>query len=109
MAVRGEMGRLPAVATINDGEIELMSRNNLPFDKFYPIKKSLESWTSNAMIDGEIFVLDDKGISDFGALQNWRSEADGNLVYYVFDILWYDGRNLMGLPLKERQGILQHI
>ena len=37
------------------------------------------------MIDGEIVVLNEKGVSDFGALQNWRSEADGELVYYIFD------------------------
>ena len=95
-----------AIASINKGEAELISRNNLPFDKYYPINKILKSWKINAVIDGEILVLNDKGVSDFGALQNWRSEADGNLVYYVFDILWYDGKNLMGLPLKQRQAIL---
>ena len=60
-------------------------------------------WKLDAVIDGEILVLNDKGISDFGALQNWRSEADGSLVYYVFDILWYNGHNLMDLPLIKRQ------
>jgi len=98
-----------AIATINKGEAELISRNNLPFDKYYPIAKLLKSWKISAVIDGEILVLNDKGISDFGALQNWRSEADGNLVYYVFDILWYDGKNLMGLPLIQRQAILKEI
>ena len=98
-----------AVATINKGEVELVSRNNLPFDKFYPINNILKTWKINAVIDGEILVLNDKGVSDFGALQNWRSEADGDLIYYVFDILWYDGKNLMGLPLHKRQAILKEI
>ncbi len=98
-----------AVATINKSEVELISRNNLPFDKFYPINKQLKTWKLNAVLDGEILVLNDKGISDFGALQNWRSEADGNLVFYVFDILWYEGKNLMGLPLEQRQAILKSI
>jgi len=98
-----------AIATINKGEAELISRNNLPFDKYYPIVKLLKSWKIDAVIDGEILVLNDNGISDFGALQNWRSEADGNLVYYVFDVLWYDGKNLMGLPLIQRQAILKEI
>ena len=98
-----------AVATINKGEAELISRNNLPFDKFYPINKLLKTWKINAVIDGEILVLNDKGVSDFGALQNWRSEADGDLMYYVFDILWYDGKNLMGLPLHQRQAIIKDI
>ena len=98
-----------AVGFITSKGAELISRNNLPFNKFYPINKVLVSWKMNAVLDGEILVLNDKGISDFGALQNWRSEADGNLVYYVFDLLWYEGKNLMGLPLNQRQAILKNI
>jgi bifunctional non-homologous end joining protein LigD len=97
------------VGIINKRDVQLISRNNLPFDKFYPINKVLKGWDIDAVIDGEILVLNDKGISDFGALQNWRSEADGNLVYYVFDILWYEGKNLMCLPLKDRLTILKEI
>jgi len=99
-----------AIAKINKGEVELISRNNKIFnDKFYSIHKLLQKWKINAVLDGEILVLDDKGISDFGALQNWRSEADGELVFYVFDILWYEGKNLMELPLIQRQAILKDI
>ena len=99
-----------AVASINKGEVDLISRNNKTFnDKFYSIHKILKKWKMNAVLDGEILVLNDKGISDFGALQNWRSDADGQLIYYVFDILWYEGKNLMGLPLEQRQAILQNI
>ncbi|MFA6087138.1 DNA ligase D [Mucilaginibacter sp.] len=95
---------------INNGDVQLLSRNNKDFnEKYYPIKELLESWKINAVIDGEILVLTDKGVSNFGALQNWRSEADGRLVLYVFDILWYDGKDLMGLPLIERQAILKEV
>ncbi len=98
-----------AIAVIDQNGAELISRNNITFTKYYPITKLLKGWKINAVIDGEILVLNNKGISDFGALQNWRSEADGNLVYYVFDILWYEGKNLMGLPLIQRQAILKEI
>ncbi|MFI5452933.1 DNA ligase D [Pedobacter sp. UC225_61] len=99
-----------ALAFINKGKVELLSRNNKSFnDKFYPIHKIISSWKINAVIDGEILVLNDKGISNFGSLQNWRSEADGELVFYVFDILWYEGKKLTGLPLVERQAILNEI
>lgn len=98
-----------AIAVIDEKGAELISRNNIPFDKYYPINNILKDWKINAVIDGEIVVLSDKGLSNFGALQNWRSEADGNLVYYVFDILWYDGKNLMNLPLIQRQAILKEI
>ncbi|SDS56591.1 bifunctional non-homologous end joining protein LigD [Mucilaginibacter mallensis] len=99
-----------SIATINNGEVNLISRNNKTFnEKFYSIYKLLQKWKINAVLDGEILVLNDKGVSDFGALQNWRSEADGELVFYVFDILWYEGKNLMGLPLNQRQAILKEI
>ncbi|MGK6352566.1 DNA ligase D [Parapedobacter sp. DT-150] len=98
-----------AIAGVSKTAVKLISRNNIPFDKYYPIVELLKKWRVNAVVDGEIVVLNDKGLSDFGKLQNWRSEADGNLVYYVFDILWYEGKNLMGLPLAARQTILRDI
>ncbi|RKR85205.1 bifunctional non-homologous end joining protein LigD [Mucilaginibacter gracilis] len=99
-----------ALAFVNKGEVELVSRNNKDFNqKFYPIYKALQNWDINLVADGEILVLNDKGISNFGDLQNWRSEADGELVYYIFDLLWYDGKNLMELPLIERQAILKQV
>jgi bifunctional non-homologous end joining protein LigD len=99
-----------ALAFINKGEVELVSRNNKDFGaRFYPIYKILKSWKINAVVDGELLVLNEKGISNFSDLQNWRSEADGELVFYVFDILWYDGKNLMSLPLVQRQAVLKDV
>ncbi|MFC1224197.1 DNA ligase D [Pedobacter sp. BG31] len=99
-----------AMAFLNKGKVDLLSRNNKSFnEKFYPIYDLLSDWKLNAVLDGEILVLNDKGISNFGSLQNWRSEADGELVFYVFDILWYEGKNLMELPLYQRQAILNEV
>lgn len=99
-----------ALSFINNGKVELLSRNNKSFDeKFYPVRKELLKWKINAVIDGEILVLNDNGISNFGNLQNWRSEADGELVYYIFDLLWYNGKSLMNLPLSERQSVMEAV
>jgi bifunctional non-homologous end joining protein LigD len=99
-----------AVSFLNKGNVEIKSRNNKSFnDKFYPIYQGLSKWKINAVFDGEVVVINEKGLSDFGALQNWRSEADGDLVYYVFDILWLDGMDLTSLPLTDRKMILQSI
>src|SRR5690606_2396656 len=46
-------------------------------------------------------------IADFGALQNWRTEADGEIVYYVFDLLYLNGYDLTQLPLSERRELLK--
>ncbi|MES2267696.1 MAG: DNA ligase D [Bacteroidota bacterium] len=95
---------------VNKGEVQLLSRNNKDFnEKYYPLKKQLETWKINAVIDGEIVVMNEDGVSNFGALQNWRSEADGELMLYIFDILWYEGKNLMDLPLIERQAVLKEV
>ena len=99
-----------ALGFVNNGTVDILSRNNKSFnDKFYPIYKVLGDWKINAVVDGEILVINEKGISNFGNLQNWRSEADGDLVFYVFDLLWYEGKSLMDLPLTQRQQVLKEV
>jgi bifunctional non-homologous end joining protein LigD len=99
-----------AVAYLNKGEVNVCSRNNKSFnEKFYPVYNALQQWKINAVLDGEIIVINDKGISDFGGLQQWRSEADGELIFYLFDILWLEGYDLMQLSLAERKEILNSI
>ncbi|MEO7444909.1 MAG: DNA ligase D [Ferruginibacter sp.] len=96
-----------ALAFKNKKQVDLKSRNNKSFnEKFYPVKQALEKYNFNAVLDGEIVVVNEKGISDFGALQNWRSEADGVLFYYIFDITWLEGKDLTSLTLQERREIL---
>lgn len=95
---------------LKNGDVQLLSRNNKQFnEKFYPICALMQTWKMDMVVDGEILVINDKGVSNFGKLQNWRSEADGELVYYVFDLIWYDGKDLTGLPLSERQAILEAV
>ncbi|WP_232538884.1 DNA ligase D [Chitinophaga tropicalis] len=99
-----------AIALSNKGHVELISRNNKSFnEKYYPVHQAIEEWGINAVTDGEICVLKENGVAHFGSLQNWRSEADGDLVYYVFDLLWLNGRNLMDVPLIERRELLKSI
>jgi bifunctional non-homologous end joining protein LigD len=99
-----------ALGYANNGEVEIRSRNNKSFDeKFYPALNALKEWGRNMVVDGEIVVLNKKGVPDFSALQNWRSEADGQLSFYLFDLLWLDGADLMNVPLKERRNILRSV
>lgn len=99
-----------ALAYLNKGSVDIRSRNNKSFnEKYYSIHEALKLWQINAVVDGEIIVQNEKGAADFGDLQNWRSEADGHLAYYLFDILWLNGRNLMGLTFTERKKILESV
>lgn len=98
-----------ALAFIENGSAELVSRNNLVYDQFSPINEVLASLKMDAVLDGELVVLDEIGMPVFGALQNWRTEKKLNLVFYVFDILWYQKKLLTGFSLLERRSILEAV
>ncbi len=99
-----------AIAYLNKGKVQITSRNNKSFtERFYPIRQALEELKIDAVLDGEIIVAGEEGVSNFGHLQNWRSEADGELKFYVFDLLWLDGYPLMDLPLTERRKKLKEV
>lgn len=98
------------VAYINEGEVKLQTRNLKDYTaKFTQITSALQKWKHNAIIDGEVVMLNDRGISDFNALQNWRSDIDGPLYYFVFDLLWLDGKDYMSEPLYRRKSALKNI
>lgn len=99
-----------AIAHCHGDDISLISRNNKSFnEKFYPITAALGQLNLNAVLDGEVIISNKEGISSFSDLQNWRSEADGELLYYVFDLLWLDGYLLFDVPLLQRREILKEI
>lgn len=99
-----------AVGYMDNGSVNLLSRNQKSFnEKYYPLYQSLKEWKINVVVDGEIVVVNEHGIPDFSNLQLWRSEADGELLYYLFDILWLDGVSLVNLPIEERKAILRAI
>lgn len=99
-----------ALSYLKDSKVEIRSRNNKDFkSKFYPVYEALKKWKINAVVDGEIVVVDENGYPDFDALQTWRSDADGELAYYIFDILWLEGYDLTKVPLRQRRDVLQRI
>ncbi|WP_213956449.1 DNA ligase D [Variovorax sp. dw_954] len=61
-------------------------------------------------LDGEIVVLDDKGVPDFQALQNaFDSSRTAGIVYYLFDAPFLNGRDLRKEPLETRRTILHEL
>ena len=99
-----------AIGSTIDGETDLYSRNNISFkERYTPIAKALTDFSNDAVIDGEIVALDEHGNSKFQYLQNWQNSVQGELVYYVFDLLWIDGYDVTRLPLIERKKILRQI
>lgn len=99
-----------ALAYCQKNRVDLISRNNKSFStKYYPIVEALQKMKLNAVLDGEIVAVQESGLPSFESLQNWRSEADGELFYYVFDVLWLNGYSLMDLPLSERKEVLDRL
>jgi len=99
-----------ALAYIHKGKTELRSRKDISFTKkYYPVANALDDWKINAVIDGEIVAVNPEGKADFQLLQQWQKTEQGELVYYVFDILWLKGYSLEKLPLRERKEILRDI
>ncbi len=99
-----------AIAEVREGSVSLYSRNGISFEKkFPPIAEALKKLRFEAVLDGEIVVVDDQGRSDFQALQHYQSSGSGNLLYYVFDLLHFQKHDLTGLPLVKRKELLKKI
>ncbi len=58
-----------------------------------------------AVLDGEVVVLDEDGRSDFGRLQTRRHPV----TFIVFDLLWFDGNELIALPYLDRRRLLTEL
>jgi bifunctional non-homologous end joining protein LigD len=54
-----------------------------------------------AIIDGEITALDDKGKSSFQLLQSYGCNKEIPVVYYAFDLISLEGTGLRDRPLTE--------
>jgi bifunctional non-homologous end joining protein LigD len=64
---------------------------------------------SDAWLDGEVVVLKD-GLPDFGALQNaMDSSANQEIVYFLFDLPYFDGKDLRDVPLGARRALLSRL
>jgi bifunctional non-homologous end joining protein LigD len=62
----------------------------------------------SAWLDGEVVVLDDNGIPDFNALQNaFDKRGTEHLTYFVFDVLYLNGKDLRPLEYRQRRALLE--
>jgi bifunctional non-homologous end joining protein LigD len=103
-----------AIAAVSNGKVKLLSRNSLDLTAKYPfVRSSLEEQTGDLVLDGEVVALDQKGRPVFQLLQNIASHSKGAdkipIVYYVFDLLKYNGKVLTGEPLTKRKAKLASI
>ncbi|TGS47520.1 MULTISPECIES: ATP-dependent DNA ligase [unclassified Mesorhizobium] len=62
-----------------------------------------------AIIDGEIIVLNDAGLSDFGALRKAITRRQHELYFVAFDLLHINGHDIRDMPLEDRREILSEM
>ncbi len=100
------------IARIKNGRVNLMTRRGQDWtEKFAPIARELSGISAeNAILDGEVVVQNSDGTTSFQKLQNYlKSRGKYPLLYYVFDLPYYNGHDLSGLPLVERKELLAEL
>ena len=97
------------VAKTGGRNSSLYSRNGNDVTRRYAsVAEALDVIKRNAVIDGELVALDAEGRSRFQLLQN-ALKGKARLRYYIFDLLFLDGRDLRRKPLLERKDRLHTI
>src|SRR5262249_44892317 len=99
-------------ARLDHGKVRLLTRKGLNWrEKFPNIAAAVAKLSARtALIDGEVVVEDKDGISSFSELQAVLKAGERErFIYYVFDLLHLDGRDLTGLPILERKGELARL
>jgi bifunctional non-homologous end joining protein LigD len=95
-----------ALAYISEGHCELVSRRRNAYKSFAELRENLGTLkVKDAVIDGELVCLDSEGRSIFNELLFRR----GSPIFYAFDLLYLNGRDLRQLPLIERKEKLRAV
>jgi DNA ligase D-like protein (predicted ligase) len=96
-----------AIAFNSGGRVHLRSRNDKAFNTRYPaVVRGLTKLPKETVIDGELIALGDDGRPSFNALQNYGS-ASTPILYFVFDVMVLEGRDVKTETLESRQKLLE--
>jgi DNA ligase D-like protein (predicted ligase) len=96
-------------ARIDSGSVKIITRRGNDWTAKYPsVAKALASLPANtAYLDGELCGVLPDGRTAFNLIQNALEHGDAALVYFVFDMLFLDGKDLTALPLVDRKKRLE--
>jgi bifunctional non-homologous end joining protein LigD len=101
-----------ALARRGGSETRIISRNQKDLGgKFPEVKDSIAALDlQDAIIDGEIVALDEKGRSSFQLLQSFDMGPERPpIVFYAFDLLQLNGKDLRLLPIESRKAKLEEL
>jgi DNA ligase D-like protein (predicted ligase) len=97
---------------IKDGRrVQIRSRNDKDLTAAYPHIAAAASRlrADQAVVDGEVVAVDANGRPSFQALQHRSAHPSHAIVFYAFDLLHRDGRELLLEPLHARRGELAEV
>lgn len=94
---------------IDDAEVRIFTRRGLDWTAKYRdlVETARGLNVRSAIIDGEIIVLNDAGVSDFGELRKAITGRQHDLYFVAFDLLHVNGHDLRDMPLIDRREVLQ--
>jgi DNA ligase D len=98
------------LAFIDNGKVRLMTRTGLDWTARYGVLASAFTPLpcKQAIIDGEVVVVDAQGVTHFSDLQQALSDkASEKLTFFGFDLVHLDGYDLAKVPLVKRKELLQ--
>jgi bifunctional non-homologous end joining protein LigD len=110
-----------AIAFIDQEEVRLQSRTGNRCERQYPELAVMHHHLAGdrAVLDGEIAVLDPKGVSQFHLIQPRIANTDPNsiahlvrstpVIYFAFDLLYLDGYDLRNVALAKRRELLEAV
>ncbi len=100
-----------AVCYVQEGEVRFLSRNKRSLTEKFPELQSIASEVRavTAILDGEIVAIDGVGMPSFDQLKLRKAQSGFAVVFYAFDLLYVDGRNLMDEPLVDRKEALRKL
>lgn len=96
---------------IDDGRARAFTRRGHDWSEPYAplVEAAAELPCRSAILDGEALVQDERGLADFHALRR-AIEGDGrDIVFFAFDLLHLDGRDLRRVPLADRRQMLRQV
>jgi bifunctional non-homologous end joining protein LigD len=95
-------------ARLDAGRVQILTRRANDWTEKYPvIAKAVAGLPAqNAYLDGELCGVMSDGRTAFNLIQNATDTGQGSLVFFLFDLLFLDGENLLALPLMERKARL---
>ncbi|RYE08375.1 MAG: DNA ligase D [Hyphomicrobiales bacterium] len=98
------------IAMLSGGKVKLLTRTGIDWTARYGILADAfaDIPAKEAILDGEIVVVDESGVSHFADLQQALSDhSSERLTFFAFDLMYLDGYDLTRAALADRKALLQ--